>query len=58
MQRAVIVWSLDRSIYQVEGRYTKHSDGKALLYDAVRQYPGHDVERITEHALQRLEAIS
>ena len=58
MQRAVIIWSLDRSTYHVEGCYTKHSDGKALLYAAVRQYPGHDVERVTERTLQHLEAIA
>lgn len=58
MQRAVIVWSLDRSTYHVEGRYTEHRDGKALLYSAVRQFPGHDVERVTERTLQHLEAIA
>ena len=58
MQRAVIIWSLDRSTFHVEGYYTEHRDGKALLYSAVRQFPGHDVERVTERTLQHLEAIS
>lgn len=57
-ERAVIVWSLDRSTYHVEGTYSQHAHGKALLYAAARQFPGHDVERVTGKTLQHLEAIS
>ena len=58
MQRAVIVWALDRSTFHVEGRYTEHREGKALLYAAVRQFPGHDVERVTGRTLQHLESVA
>jgi len=58
MQRHVIVWSLDRSCFQVEGSYVDHADGKTLLYQARHLYPGHDIERVTDATLERLEAIS
>jgi len=58
MQRHVIVWSLDRSVFQVEGSYVDHADGKVLLYQALHQWPGHDVERVTDATLERLEAMA
>ena len=58
MQRSVIVWSESRSTFQVEGHYTDHADGKALLYQAKRKYPGHDVERVTFRTLEQLEAAA
>ena len=56
--RHVIVWTLDRSAYQVEGSYVDHADGKVLLYQAKHQWPGHDIERVTDATLQRLEAMA
>ena len=58
MERHVIVWSIDHSVFHVEGSYVDHADGKVLLYQAKEQYPGHDIERITDRTLERLEAIS
>ncbi len=58
MQRHLLVWSTDRSVFQVYGSYVEHSDGKILLYQAKREYPGHDLDRVTDATLQRLEAIA
>ena len=58
MTRHVIVWSLDHSMYQVEGSYVDHADGKVLLYQAKREFPGHDIERVTDATLERLETMA
>jgi len=58
MTRHVIVWSLDRLVYQVEGSYVNHADGKVLLYQAKHRWPGHEVERVTDATLERLEAAA
>jgi hypothetical protein len=58
MTRHLIVWSTDHSVYHYYGEYTDHADGKALLYQAKAEYPGHDLERLTDHALERLEATA
>ena len=58
MQRHVIVWSTDHSVFHHYGSYVHHADGKVLLYQAREEYPGHDLERLTDNALQRLEAVS
>ena len=58
MQRHLLVWSVDRSTFLVYGSYVEHSDGKTLLYQAKREYPGHDLDRVTDSTLERLEAIA
>jgi hypothetical protein len=52
--RHVIVWSLDRSSFHLYGSYQDFADGKALLYQAKHEYPGHEIERLTDRALDRL----
>ena len=58
MQRTVIVWNSSRSSFQIFGHYVDHADGKALLYQARDQYPGHDIERVTFRTLEQLEAAA
>ena len=43
--------------FYLVGEYTDHADGKALLYQAKRDWPGYMVERVTRRTLQHLEAI-
>ncbi len=45
-------------MYQVEGSYVDHADGKVLLYQAKREFPGHDIERVTDATLERLETMA
>jgi hypothetical protein len=52
--RHVIVWSLDRSSFHLYGSYQDFADGKVLLYQAKHEYPGHEIERLTDHALDRI----
>ena len=40
------------------GSYVDHADGKSLLYQAKREFPGHDLERLTDRAFDRLEATA
>ena len=58
MTRHLIVWSTDHSVYHHYGSYVDHADGKTLLWQAREEYPGHDLERLTDRALQRLEAVA
>ena len=52
------MWSTDHSVYHHYGAYVDHEDGKTLLYQAKAEYPGHDLERLTDNAYQRLEAAA
>jgi hypothetical protein len=52
--RHVIVWSIDRSAWHLYGSYVDFADGKTLLYQAKREFPGHEIDRLTDHALSRL----
>ena len=58
MTRHLIVWSTDHSVYHHYGSYVDHADGKTLLYQAKAEYPGHDLERLTDNAFHRLEAAA
>ena len=56
--RHVIVWSLDHSVFQYEGSYDCKADGKVLLYCARKEYPGHDIESVTDETFSYLESIA
>ena len=58
MTRHVLVWSTDHSVFQHYGSYVNHADGKVLLYQAKAEYPGHDIDRVTDSTYQRLEATA